>query len=309
MKQILPFLLAALLVLSACSSGKTTGTSDKDPFIGGTTGLTLAFEEDAPPAEVFDAGQYPFSAVVKLKNEGEFAVPKEKVTVTLSGILAREFGKTEVQLSQRPADNLEPMRKEADGGIVDSNPVFVSFDDLEYQTALTGNTEFTLRADVCYTYGTTAVSKLCVRKNNLDTDEGVCTVNEAKSVFSSGAPIQVTDFKESARSRDKISFTFMVQKAGTGDLFQQTSACGNDRRFEDKVWVEVTTGIDGLECTGLSEGTMSTGYMTLYGDSKPITCTQTVTTSSDYEKEVKVKLVYDYEETQSTTLLVKRSNS
>lgn len=308
MKQIVPFLIAALLVLSACSSGKSTGTTDKDPFIGGTTGLTLAFEEDAPPAEVFDAGQYPFSAVVKLKNDGEYAVPKNKVKVTLSGILAREFGKTEGALTRNPEDDLEPMRLEADGEIVDSNPVFVSFDDLNYQGQLTGNTEFTLRADVCYTYGTTAVSKLCVRKNNLDTDEGVCTVNEAKTVFSSGAPIQVVDFKESARSRDKVAFTFMIQKAGTGDLFQQGSMCNPERRYEDKVWVEVRTGIDGLDCTGLTEGTANTGYITLFGDSKPITCTQTVTTASDYEKEVKITLTYDYEETQQTMLLVKKSN-
>jgi len=200
------------------------------------------------------------------------------------------------------------MRKEADGEIVDSNPVFVSFDDLAYQTALTGNTEFTLRADVCYSYGTTAVSKICIRKNNLETKEGVCTVNEDKTVFSSGAPIQITDFKESARSRDKVAFTFIVQKAGTGDLFEQNSQCGNERRFEDRVWVEVSTGIEGIDCTGLTGGTANTGYLTFFGDSKPVTCTQTVTTASDYEKEVKITLKYDYEETKSTTLLVKKSD-
>ena len=305
MKNIITILILAVFV-TACAENVETGPS-KDPFVGGTDGLIISYEEDAPPAEVLDGGEFPFDVVVKLKNEGEAAITKDKVTVTISGILASEFGKTEAGLSMGPEDDIEATRKDAEGTIVESNPAFVEFQGFNHVEELVGNTKFTLRADVCYNYMTTANSLMCVRINNLDTDEGVCVVNEDKEVFSSGAPIQVINFKETARAKDKLAFTFTIAHKGNGLIFQQDTDCANERAQEDKIWVEVETGVAGLECLGLRDGAGATGYTILYGDEKPITCTQTVATASDYEKPVVIRLMYDYKDSKEKSLLVKHS--
>ncbi len=306
MKKI-AFIALLLMVIAGCGKGESKGTSTiSDPFIGGTTGILLSFEQDAPPAEVFDGGDYPFDVVVKLKNEGEYKAVKADAVLTVSGILASEFNKVESDFRKNPSEDIEGKSKDSANNVQEGLPVFVEFTDLNHAGALSGNIPYTIRADVCYKYGTTVLSQICVKKNNLDNTEGVCTVNEDKKVFNSGAPVQVTGVKESQRAKDKISFTFTISHKGNGDIFQQGSRCDtSSRSFEDKIWVEVDSGIPGLECSGLRDGTATTGYVSLYGADKPITCTQTVATNSDFAKPVNIKLTYDYKDSIETTVLVK----
>jgi len=308
MKKIMLSIIL-LLIAVGCSS-KTPTSGNTQPFKGGTTGILLSFEQDAPPAEVFDGGDFPFDVVVKLKNDGEHDVLKDDVTVKVSGILSTEFGKSEAELSQKPLDDVLGTKKESSGDIQQSGPVFVEFNGLNHAALLSGNVPYRLRAEACYKYGTTAISQVCVRKNNLDTKDTVCDVNEDKNVASSSAPVQVTSFKETQRATDKIAFTFIVAHKGNGNIFQQATNCDtSSRSFEDKVWVEVESGMAGLECSGLRDGTATTGYVTLYGDDKPITCTQTVSTNSDYSTPVTIRLMYDYKDSIETTVLVKHALS
>ena len=73
------------------------------------------------------------------------------------------------------------------------------------------------------------------------------------------------------------------------------------------MFVSVDTGMDGLTCTGLDGGATS-GYVTLYGGERIITCTQETETNTDFEKPVNIKLEYDYKEGISTQVLVKHSS-
>ena len=300
-KIIIAGLIITMFLFTGCPQPTDSGV--ENPFIGGTTGILISFAEDSPPPEVYAGGDYPFDAVVKLKNDGEYRVAKEDVTVTLSGINAQEFGKTEAELSKNPEDDLEPRRKE-DGDIIDSNPVFTEFYDLNRVEDFSGRT-YTIRADVCYKYGTNTISDICIKTNNLDDKEGVCTINEVKKVYSSSAPVQIVDFKETTRAKDKVAFTFTVAHKGNGQIFQPGSDCGkeNRRANEDRVQIEVSTGLDGLDCSGIREG----GLIALYGGDSQITCTQTVSTSSDYEKPVEINLIYEYKDNAETQVTVKTS--
>ncbi len=299
------WIIPALFLLAACS-GQDQNNSLKDPWIGGTDGVLISFEENAPQPEVFDGGDYPFGVVVKLKNEGEYDVPKENVKVTISGILASEFGKTEASLIKRPDENILPKRKDAEGRVEDSDPVFVDFGDFTFNSSLVAQQPYTFRAEACYTYQTTANSVVCILEDNLD-EAGLCKVSEQKQIFNSGAPLQIINFIESSRGKDKIAFTFTIQHKGNGRIYQQLSGCNSTtRNFEDIVWVEVDTGISGaIECSGLREGTSSSGYVRLFSDNKPITCAQTVNTNSDYQKPVVIRMKYDYQDNKETTVLVK----
>src|SRR3989344_7303641 len=87
-------LISIILAISACARGGSTPVgAPTSPFIGGTSGLVINFEEDSPPPEVTDQA-FPFKAIVRLANEGETAVAKTDVEVKLVGFSASDFDNT-----------------------------------------------------------------------------------------------------------------------------------------------------------------------------------------------------------------------
>jgi len=307
-KGLAVFAVVLLIFLIGCKKdGETVELAA--PFIGGTTGVVTNFIELR--AEVFDGGRDPFDVIVKLENTGEAFIPKESVRVKLSGINPAEFGKLEEDLIQSPLDDLIETRKDSQGNILPSPPVFVEFVGLNHFSPIAGAlTTFPLRADVCYLYKTEAVSKLCIRANILTPEAGgICEINEGKPVFNSGAPVQIANVRESTRARDKIGFSFEVVNVGTGEVFERETACDRSTRAKaDRVFVIVKTNMPGISCTGLSTtGTRAEGYVTLFSNTKIITCSQTVTSRTDFEQLLSIEAIYDYEEFQQTTLTVKSS--
>jgi len=298
--------VCVLLFLMGCEGGGEETATSGTPFLGGTNGVLVNFE-NSPPPEVFDGGDFPFDIIVKLKNSGEWEVPKEKIRVKITGIRAEQFGLVETNLVANSPDDLPKMQRDATGKLLDSPPVFVEFNNFNHDDTITGSElTYPVRADVCYRYGTEAVSRLCVRENILNPKAGgVCTINEPKTVYNSGAPVQIADFTESARASDKVGFSFTVAHQGTGDLYEQDSLCNKERAFEDRVYVKVDVGITGLACSGLGGGTE--GFVKLFGGTKPITCTVTIPSPSDYELPVTITMGYDYEVGQSTQVLVRHS--
>ncbi len=297
--------VCVLLFLVGCA-GEEERPAAGTPFLGGTNGLLVNFES-SPPPEVFDGGNFPFDVILKLKNNGEWDVPKEKVRVKLSGIRAEQFGFLPSDLIKNSPDDLPKMQRDPTGKLIESPPVFVEINNLNHAEAITGaELTFPIRADVCYRYGTEAVAQLCVRENILNPKAGgVCIINDDKAVYNSGAPVQITGFTESARSSDKIGFSFNVEHQGTGDIYEQDTTCNKERAFEDRVYVKVDAGIPGLACSALGGGTE--GFVKMFGGIKPVQCTLTVPSPSDYELPVTITIGYDYEVGQSTQILVKHT--
>ncbi len=299
----------SLLVLLIGCTAKKGETVEIQPFLGGTTGLEIDFADLR--ADVFDGGRDPFDVVVKLENKGETLVPKERVSVKLSGINPAEFSKLEEQLTKNPEEDLIETRKDAAGTTTPGVPVFVEFTELNHFSPISASAiNFPLRANVCFMYSTKAVSKVCIRRDVLSPQPGgICEVNGDKPVFSSGAPIQISNFKESSRAKDKIGFSFEIVNSGGGDAFERNTDCDkSQRRSKDRIFVKVDTNIPGLGCTGLvSSGRTAEGFVTLFSSSKLVTCTQEVSTRTDYEQLVKIEAVYDYEIFRETQITVKSS--
>lgn len=300
-----------LVMLTACTGGGKSGEKIDlgAPFVGGTAGLSADFVDFR--TDVFDGGRDPFDLVVKLENKGEATVAPGRVRVKISGVNPAEFGKLEENLILSPTEELMSVRKDPQGNALPGSQSTVEFIGLNHFSPIAGaQVSFPLRADVCYTYSTQAVSKLCVRANLLNPEAGgICEIGEDKQVVNSGAPVQVSAVKESARGKDKLSFTFDVSNAGTGNIFERGSFCDRSTRAkEGRVYVTVDTGMPGLQCTGLTTtGTKAEGFTTLFDGKKTVTCTQTVTTKTDYEQQIKIEVVYDYEEFKQTQITVKSS--
>ncbi len=307
-KEILIFLIL-LAVVSGCDLNNEDTPDTGTPFLGGTTGLIMNFMEDAPPEEVYDGGEYPFDIVVKLENEGEWDVEAGNARVKISGIDPSEFGLDPSDLIGYPDSDLTRTYKDAEGNVIEGSETHVGFYGFNFQDEIRGNMQFPVRADVCYTYGTNALSQICIKEDLYDTDEdSLCIVNEEKSVYSSRAPVQVTSMKESVRGAEKVGFTFTLEHIGNGGIFQKGSDCDTTGvQYEKKVWIEVSTGEEGLKCNGLQDGTDTTGYVTLYGGERTVTCTQEADSVSDYQKKVDITIEYDYKDDIDTVLLLKHT--
>ena len=306
MKNYVSIILILSLLIFAFGCKQETTPSKESPFIGGTTGLLISYDKDAPPAEVYDGGDFPFDVVVKLKNEGEYSVSKDKVKVNIIGIHPQEFSLTESDLAKSPDEDLLGKQKDAEGNVIEGTTTYVIFPNFNHKELLTGNMQYPIRADVCYNYATNVNSMLCIKRSSLDKEGDICMVNEKKKVFNSGAPVQVVDFQESPRGKSKFNFNFKIAHKGNGGIYKKDSKCEYTRANENKVFVSVDTGMSGLSCTGLDGGATS-GYVTLYGGERVITCTQEAETGIDFEKPVNIELEYDYEEGVLTQLLVKHS--
>ncbi|MBD3361277.1 hypothetical protein GF358_00640 [Candidatus Woesearchaeota archaeon] len=296
-----------LIALIGCQQeGKTV--SIEEPFIGGTQGLVFDFAQLRE--EVYDAGTDPFDISLKIENKGETTINQDNIKITLSGINPAEFSVTENQLSKTASENIISMRKDTMGNIQPGPPVFVDFENLKYTEKITGTSiDFPLRANICYLYNTKAISKLCVRKNVLTATEGICQINEEKPIFNSGAPIQISQLVENARSKAKIGFSFEIRNMGTGTAYQRGTVCDKQtRKNRDKIYLRVETNMPGITCTGLeNKGTRAEGYTTLFDGVKTITCTQPVPGNIDFEQIVGIEAFYDYEEFKQTKLTVKSS--
>lgn len=305
------FLLSSiLLILVACSGGEqSTGAT----FVGGSKGLTLQFLQDAPPAEVFDGGKFPFTINVQLANEGEWDVLSgQSVIVTLLGLQASDFGKSTTDFTKTAPQQLLGMKKDVQGNVLQGSVANIDFSGLNYQKALPGDFTMFLRANVCYDYGTKAVSSLCVKKNLLGLDNTICQVNGDKSVENSGAPVHVSAVKEAQAGTDQVRYSFVIRHVGQGTVHEKGSKCSEDILKKNRVYFKVDLGLTDLpQCDGLQDQKGdpkigNEGYVTLFSNERQISCSQKLPTDrSDFVKPTQITVEYEYTEGITRQLIVK----
>jgi hypothetical protein len=315
--------VALLFIAAGCDGGGSTegtGSAPKTPFLGGSQGLEIEFLKGSPPEEVTDSGTFDFQAIVSLKNEGEFELERDQVKIDVVGFLPDDFGVSQDQLSdQQPEDNPTARKRDSEGNIIDAIETFVTFPSQDsffnFERSVTGNTEFTFKADVCYKYQTTALSRICVLRDlvNVDSDD-VCDPSESKTLFSSGSPINIGSFRQTVAGQNKISFSFDVSHTGSGKVFKEGDStspaanCPSDpretREKENRVLVAVNTGLPNLRCVGLSGST--SGFVTLVNKKRTVTCTQELDPGrNDFETNVEITADFNYEDSSEQKVLVK----
>jgi hypothetical protein len=324
-KRVIFFaLITSLLVLiSACSNrgGTDTFTSAPNtPFLGGSAGLFIEFEEGSPPEEVTDGGTFDFNAVVTLRNDGEFNLQKEDVKVDLIGILPQDFTAVPEDLDDKhPDDDLNARRRDSEGNLIEGTTTFVTLpnnnDFFTFAGDLKGNQEFTFRAEVCYSYQTLGIADLCVLKDLINVrDDVICDPSLSKTIHSSSAPVQVANYRQNVLGVDKVGFSFDIVQQGNGVIYKAQEAGVNDpncprgardrRSKENRVLVTVDTGLANVRCTGLDGG--NKGHVQLVRGRRSVTCTQELDPGrQDFERPIEIKLEYNYLDNKDARVVVK----
>src|SRR3989338_286114 len=314
--------ILGLFIIAGCQGGggDNNGAAPKTPFLGGTQGLEIKFIDDSPPKEVTDSGTFNFQSIVSLKNKGEFDLNRDQVKIDLICFLPGDFGASQDDLTgKRQEDNPTAIKRDSEGNIIESTETFATFPSTDgyfnFGRSIPGNNIFIFRADVCYKYQTKAVSRLCVLRNLINVRKNdVCKPNEPKTVFTSGSPLKVSSFRETVSGQDKLSFSFEVTHSATGNVFKEgdsgspAAVCPRDpreaREKENKVLVNVNTGLPNLRCVGLSSST--SGHITLMNGKKTVTCTQELDPGrNDFETNVEITLDYNYQDSVQQDVLVK----
>ena len=307
MKSFMVLLIIGLFILVGCEGDVETSSSKA--FIGGTDAVEFDFIEGSPPAEVYDGGSYPFEVTLNVENKGEYDVPKDKISVSLAGFYPPDFNDPEI--IKNPDEDLEKAYIDSEGNTIPGTVTYVTFPGFNFMDELAANNEYRVRANLCYVYGTTAQADICILDDLTKTKDEVCIVSEGKSVDCSSAPVKIENLEESVAGTDKITFSFEIVDRGSGLVSLKDSSCSDGTIDKNKVWVEVDSGLDGLSCSGLSDGTDTTGYTTLYGGKRMIRCTQDITGTDvegrDFEKKVNINAEYDYKEHEEVTVLVKHT--
>jgi len=310
-KIFFPVLVAISLLTLGCNNPGTTKTKT---FVGGTNGVLINFAQEAPPAEVYDScagGNNQFDIVVELNNDGEYDVSKENALITITGIMPEDFGYSASMLSKNPPEDL--MGKKVGQPSV---PVQVEFPNLAYRGNVLGDRSFPIRAEICYTYQSTAIAQTCIRSDLKSTSQGSCTVEGSKPVDGSGAPIQVTSFVESVAGNDQVRYEITIEHKGNGNVFVPSSKCVDTYANRNRVYVNIVSRIPGLKCTGLRGGTDTSGYVTLNSEKGTgkavISCIQKIPQPEqggriDYTSDLTVTMSYDYLSYKIQQLTVKKS--
>ena len=312
--------LSIVLLLSGCNSSGGGSTAKRDnPYVSGTEGLSVSFEPNSIPNPALDNGQSSFQVAVHLMNKGSFTIPAGKIKVSLSGFSPQVFGVTNDQIVKRYDADLNGVSK-INGQQTSPGQADVVFPKFSYKYPLSSDSiVLNLVADICYYYESHAVGYLCVKKNPYSTDNTVCTIAGQKQIYSSAAPIQISDLNEELSGSKKLSFSFKISQSGNGIVYKPGSDCdvtsSNMYNIQNKVFITITTAPDlkgTIKCSSLTDtkqgqGTIS-GYLTLYNKNAIVSCTEDLSdVASDFEPQVFVNVTYDYDTTISSPLVIKKS--
>ncbi len=296
LRTFMILLIIAAVFIAGCK--KEAVEVGAGAFIGGNEGLSLSFSENTPPDQVSEDDL--FSINVQIQNVGEYDIEKTSdVAVNIEGINPGDFSKDLSFFKKNIEEPLEAVQKDATGRIIEGSRTDVTFEDLEYKPDVIGQITLPIRANVCYKYKTTALTKMCILKDLLDIEgTEVCNPNRATMPENSGAPVKVVNLQESVAGRNKITLVFTVKHAGTGRAVKADSQCSEDFKDEGLVKVKVDTGEANLACTGFSKGSGSEGFVRLGGNGEAtVRCAQQLPAlRGDSEKAVRIELDYDYEQ-------------
>lgn len=278
---VVSILLISLLLITSCKQGNKNQDT-KGAFIGGTQGVTANFEplgvEENGVYSIFDTESFPIE--VTLQNKGEYDLQASDVTVELLGPAQSEFS----GIPSNVLKNRAVIEKISDLVLTGGEETITFGDEVKYTSPIRGVTERTWFANIDYNYRTTVIIPEVCLKEDLR-DNRVCTVEENKKFFVSGAPIQINSIVEDTAGKGIMALRIKLSNVGSGKVTKQNENFGVTERLtyslDDPNWecksggrtneARLISGSAEIVCklkTALPVGTIATKQVTLNFDYK-----------------------------------------
>jgi hypothetical protein len=325
MKNKYLYLVASLALIVLLSGCKTTSTSNTlaQTYIGGTVGLNTYLIEGMPPPTINDAATFPFGVGVVVENQGEADVgpgtSNPFLMIRLEGINPEQFGTTDDEVRQVIASPLRGARRNFDGTIFPGEITTATFEPLNYKPDLHGNTQFTIRADICYDYETMATAQICLKDDVLENiqDTSICSLTGEKFPQNSGGPLHISSLVENPMSQNKIQVNFVIEHVGIGEFFGRPTGdinqeiCDFSVRNFNKYYVDIV--VEPLQDSGMTVscsrfGGGNEGRVKLFqGAPTTISCTIERTRQSAqriWQEPLNIKLKYRYGQFIETPIII-----
>ncbi len=290
--------VALLLILASCQqqAGKEGVES---VWLGGSEGLVAEFEEFGTENEIYEDEAFP--VVVLLQNKGEFAFKAHEVEIMIRGISEADFSGLEFE-----STNSEDISKVSEF-LPDGGYERVNLGEAVYE-GLTGTFyDANIYLEYTYPYATyVSIPKVCFKEDLRD--ERVCDVDETKTAFASGSPIQIGTVTEKPYGSGKIYLEIPISNVGVG---RSKAYLGDDfSALYDTVAFEVQTA--GMECS--SRGDPSVARLPRATAEDSVSTETTIVCISDsleedalYTKQVDLTLTYYYQDLASTRVRIKEN--
>lgn len=297
-KIILPLIITLSLLIAGCAQQQKQET--KSPFVGGSQGIVAKFEPigvvEAGIGTVFDTEKFPVE--LTLKNKGEEDVPAGKAKIQLLGISVNDF--TGIVGEKTSAKNIEKTSTTTPEG----GDEIIDFGDAKYTVPISGTYyDINIFAKYTYSYKTYVnVPNVCFKGDV--TSKEICTIEEAKTVFFSGAPIQVKKATEKLAGAGIIAIEFEIENVG-GGRSTKPSEPFNQQYNQIKYVLTPSSETSKWECR--SGGQVDEAR--LVGDKATVRCKllNPLEKSALYTKQIGLEISYDYESLVQQTVRIKKA--
>lgn len=290
---LIPILILALL-FTGCATTETTTPRKLTDYVGGSDGVSIEFEDEAPPDQVFDNGEEDFFIALKISNEGEYTIEEGGIIASLSGINKNDFSLS--SLHKKSNFDLDREYEDRTGGI-DT----IDFGDAKYKVDLSSDFSTKIIADLCYEYRTVAAASICLKEDTRQHKTAdACLINNEDITFeNSGAPIQITDVDETSSGINRIKLDFTIENKKDGSFykpgtFKDKCIPGDVMKEENYVYVEVTDPSNRLSFKCSALGDDNKGEVRLYDGKKQISCTLNTKGIQETAYEQLIDITVDY---------------
>ncbi len=309
-QYLLIIVIISILLIVGCAPKSKGGSAG---YLGGTNGLKISFADGAPPEKVLDANNEQFSITLLLKNEGERDIKAGGVKTTIAGINPTSFQIKDITLKN--GNDITSSRREQDKTVAGGQ------DEITYSAGYkedesVDNDGLKIGVNVCYNYGTDAVSNICLRKqaSSRTSEKDACQVYEDKKISNSAAPIQIMSLSERPSGVNKVIVIFDVENKGKGAVYSKDAFGSKDciadqeKDKENRINVKVSSTADvGIKC-GKLDG-KAEGVVRLVEGKTSVTCDIDTSRLSEttFENPIKLSLDYVYKEDVSKAILVQNA--
>ncbi len=249
MNKTFSFAMILMLAFLVGCGSTTTKTTTQSPFVGGTNGLLFQWTSPTQDSNIlFDKGQSSLPLILAIRNDGEYTINTEDgnqpIKVTLDGVHFSDVdyeGYTYDLTKHVIDEELIGKKRNSDGTLREGFSTYVEFGDFSYMKSVSGDSIKTIRARICYPYKTFATANVCVTQSlvNPSKKDSLCSINGPIGIYSSSAPLQVTNARQEVLRNNTILITFKIEHKSTGDFFAQDNC---DPSFSNKDVVKVYVG-------------------------------------------------------------------